>query len=176
MSMVSPNSKMIVRHERPPDIAAISEVTRVAFENHPVSRQTEHYIVNALRVAGALTISLVAEIDGKVVGHAAFSPITITDGTTDWYGLGPISVLPELQRQGIGTALMHEGLSQLRAMGANGCALVGDPAYYERFGFRSVPELVHEGVPQRNVLILHFGDKKPRGTLVFHQGFLATGP
>jgi len=167
---------MTVRLERPSDIPAITEVTRAAFKNHPVSRQTEHYIVDALRAAGALTISLVAEIDGRVVGHAAFSPIKISDRTADWYGLGPISVLPGLQRQGIGKALMHEGLALLKSIGANGCALVGDPAYYEQFGFRSVPELVHEGVPQEYVLVLHFGENRPHGTLVFHDAFLATGP
>ena len=166
---------MIVRHEQASDIDSIAEVTREAFENHPYSQQTEPYIVAALREANALTISLVAEIDGEVVGHAAFSAVTISDETADWYGLGPISVSPKHQRQGIGKALMHEGLSLLSDMGANGCALVGDPAYYEQFGFRSVPELVHEGVPQENVLVLHFGENRPSGTLVFHDAFMATG-
>ena len=166
---------MIVRHEQPSDVDAISGVTRAAFENHPYSQGTEQYIVAALREADALTISLVAELDGEVVGHAAFSPITITDGAADWYGLGPISVSPLHQRQGIGKALMHEGLSLLQEMGANGCALVGDPAYYERFGFSSVPALVHEGVPQENVLVLHFDENRPSGTLVFHHAFMATG-
>jgi putative acetyltransferase len=164
---------MIVRHERASDIDAISAVTRAAFVNHPYSQGTEHYIVAALREANALTISLVAEINGEVVGHAAFSPITISDGTKDWYGLGPISVAPQCQRQGIGKALMHEGLRLLKEMGANGCALVGDPAYYEQFGFRSVPELVHEGVPQEYVMVLHFGENRPQGTLVFHSAFMA---
>jgi len=163
-----------VRYEKSTDVDAIREVTKAAFEHHPISRQTEHYIVDALRAAGALTISLVAELDGKLVGHAAFSPIAITDGTPDWYGLGPISVLPEHQIQGIGKALMHEGLRLLKEMGANGCALVGDPYYYKRFGFKSVPELVHEGVPQEYVLVLHFGDNRPEGRLVFHKGFMAT--
>jgi len=166
---------LIVRREQPADIDAIRDVTRAAFQNHPISRQTEHYIVDALRAADALTISLVAELDGEVVGHAAFSPISISDGTKDWYGLGPISVLPEHQMQGIGKALMREGLRRLKEMGANGCALVGDPYYYKRFDFRSVPELVHEGVPQEYVLVLHFGENRPEGTLLFHEGFMATG-
>ena len=166
---------MIIRPETDADIEAIGEVTKAAFENHPISRQTEHFIIAALRAANALTISLVAEVNGRVIGHVALSPITISDGSEDWYGLGPISVLPEYQRRGTGKALMHEGLSRLKALGAKGCALVGDPDYYERFGFRSVPELTHEGVPQRNLLVLPFGESRPQGIVEFHPGFLATG-
>lgn len=166
---------MIIRPETDADTEAIAEVTKAAFENHPISQQTEHFIIAALRAANALTISLVAEVDRRVVGHVALSPITISDGSEDWYGLGPISVLPEYQTRGIGKALMHEGLSRLKALGAKGCALVGDPDYYERFGFRSVPELTHEGVPQRNLLVLPFGESRPQGIVEFHPGFLATG-
>jgi len=164
---------LFIRLERASDVDAIGQVTQAAFKNHPISRQTEHYIVEALRAANALTISLVAEIDGRIVGHAALSPISISDGTEDWYGLGPISVLPSYQRQGVGKALMHEGLRLLKETGANGCVLVGDPAYYQRFGFRSVPEFVHEGVPQENVLVLHLGNERAAGTVTFHPAFMA---
>ncbi len=166
---------MIIRHETLSDIEAIFEVTRAAFENHPYSIETEQFIVNALRAAGALTLSLVAQVDGKVAGHAAFSPVTISDGSLDWYGLGPISVLPRLQRQGIGKSLVREGLSQLKALGAKGCILVGDPAYYGRFGFTNFPDLVHEGVPPEYVLTLCFEDSQPRGAVFFHRGFTAKG-
>ncbi len=165
---------MIIRTETESDAKAITDVTTAAFENHPISNQTEQFIITALRAAGALTISLVAEVDGRVVGHIAFSPVTISDGSQDWYGLGPISVLPECQKQGIGKALMQEGLSLLKARGAQGCILVGDPNYYERFGFRSVPELTHEGVPQENVLTLPFGGNKTQGVVAFHEAFTAT--
>lgn len=165
---------MIVRNETQSDIEAIGDVTKAAFRNHPISRQTEHFIVSALRAAEALTISLVAEVDGKAVGHIAFSPLTISDGSQNWFGLGPISVLPEYQKQGIGKALMHEGLSRLKTRGAAGCVLMGDPGYYERFGFRSVPELTHEGVPQENVLVLPFDQNMARGAVAFHQAFWAT--
>jgi putative acetyltransferase len=165
---------MIIRNETKSDVEAISDVTKAAFENHPISNQTEHFIVNALRTSKALTISLVAEVDGKVVGHIAFSPMTISDGSQDWYGLGPISVSPQYQGQGIGKALMNEGLSRLKARGAKGCVLVGDPNYYERFGFRSLPELTHEGVPHKNVLALQFGGSKAKGVVVFHRSFSAT--
>ncbi len=166
---------VMIRDETAADGRAIFEVTRAAFENHPISRQTEPYIVEALRAAGALAVSLVAEADGRVVGHVAFSPVTLSDGSQGWYGVGPISVLPECQRRGIGTALMREGLSRLRALGAEGCILVGDPAYYERFGFQSLPDLTHEGVPRENVLTLPLGRTRARGVVTFHPAFMATG-
>jgi putative acetyltransferase len=166
---------VIVRHKRASDVGAIAEATQAAFENRPYSHQTEQHIVAVLKEAGAMTISLVADMDGKVVAHAAFSPIAISDGTANWYGLGPISVLPEHQRQGIGKALMYEGLRLLQEMGANGCALMGDPIHYVRFEFRSVPELAHEGVPQEDVLVLHFGENRPSGALAFHGALLPTG-
>ena len=166
---------MILREEKTADIDAISEVTIAAFKNLPVSNQTEQFIIKALRSANALTISLVAEIDDRVVGHIAFSPVKISDGTKDWYGLGPISVLPEYQKQGIGKSLVNRGLSLLREMGGQGCALVGDPNYYKRFGFKNYPKLVHEGIPQEVFLALPLHEKVPHGTVEFHESFLARG-
>jgi putative acetyltransferase len=166
---------IVIRNEIESDIKAISEVTKAAFENLPISNHTEQFIINALRDANALTISLVAVAGKKVVGHIAFSPVTISDSSPAWYGLGPISVLPELQKQGIGKSLVHEGLSSLESLGAKGCVLVGDPNYYERFGFTSLPNLVTDGVPQENVLALPFEERKTSGTVVFHDGFAANG-
>ena len=166
---------MIIRKETDADIETITEVTIAAFENHPISNHTEQFIINALRAAGALTISLVAEIDGQVVGHIAFSPVKVSNGATDWYGLGPVSVLPYYQKQGIGKALINEGLSLLKDMGGQGCTLVGDPNYYKRFGFKNYPKLVHEGIPQEVFLALPFNEKVPQGIVVFHEGFLANG-
>ena len=164
---------MIVRKETAADFEAITEIATEAFRNHPISNQTEHFIITALRDADALTISLVAEIDGRVVGHIAFSPVAISDGTKGWYGLGPISVLPEYQKQGIGKSLINKGLSSLKELGGKGCALVGDPDFYKRFGFRNFPELVHEGIPQEVFLVLPFKESIPQGTVVFHEGFSA---
>jgi putative acetyltransferase len=166
---------LILRKETIADIDAITKVTIAAFKNLAVSNQTEQYIINALRDADALTISLVAEIDERIVGHIAFSPVIISDGTKDWYGLGPVSVLPENQKQGIGKSLINEGLSLLKQLGGQGCALVGNPNYYKRFGFKNFPELVHEGVPQEVFLALPFNEKVPQGIIVFHEGFLANG-
>jgi putative acetyltransferase len=134
--------KMIIRNETISDIDAISKVTIDAFQNLAISNHTEQFIINALRDANVLTISLVAEEDGKVVGHIAFSPIAISDGSLNWYGLGPISVLPKYQKQGIGKSLILKGLSLLKDMGGQGCALVGDPNYYKRFGFKNIPDLI----------------------------------
>jgi putative acetyltransferase len=166
---------MIIRKETVADIEAITEVTIAAFRTLPISNHTEQFIISALRAANALTISLVAEIDGRVVGHIAFSPVIISDGSLNWYGLGPVSVLPEYQRQGIGKSLIQDGLSLLKGLGSQGCVLVGDPNYYKRFGFRNIPDLVHEGIPQEVFLALPFSEKIPQGIVVFHKGFLANG-
>lgn len=167
------NSKIVVRAETAADVSAIIDVTVSAFRTLEISHHTERFIVEALRAARALTVSLVAEIDGRVAGHIAFSPVTISDGTPGWYGLGPLSVLPERQRQGIGKALMREGLSRLKALNARGCCLVGHPDYYRKLGFMSTPGLVHEGVPPEVFLALSFDGHLPRGTVVFHEGFRA---
>jgi putative acetyltransferase len=166
---------MIIRNETELDIETISEVTIAAFKKLQISNKTEQFIIHALRKAGVLTISLVAEIKKEVVGHIAFSPVTISDGSQNWYGLGPISVLPDCQKQGIGKSLVNEGLSLLKEQGAKGCALVGDPAYYQHFGFRNNPKLIHEGIPQEVFLVLPFDDTISQGTVEFHKGFQATG-
>jgi putative acetyltransferase len=167
--------KMIIRNENKSDAEVISKVTIAAFRDHPISNHTEQFIIDALRDANALTISLVAEIDGQIVGHIAFSPVTISNGSMGWYGLGPISVLPEFQRQGIGKSLVSKGLSLLKAMEGKGCVLVGDPKYYERFGFKNLPDLILEGVPQEYFLALPFGASDTHGFVVFHEAFIAKG-
>ena len=164
---------MIIREEKNTDIESIANATIEAFKNHPISQQTEHFIINALRQAGVLTISLVAEINGEIVGHIAFSPIEISDKTSGWYGLGPVSVLPNYQKQGIGQALINKGLSLLKEIGGHGCALVGDPNYYKRFGFKNNPEMIYEGIPQEVFLVLPFSQKTPKGIVTFHEGFNA---
>ena len=163
------------RNETGVDVSAISEVTIAAFNTLEISNHTEQFIIEALRAGNALTVSLVAEMDGRVIGHIAFSPVTISDGTPDWYGLGPVSVSPEYQRQGIGKALIREGLAQLREMHARGCCLVGYPEYYKKFGFDNVPELIHEGVPPEVFLAMSFDGNIPQGTVTFHEGFKADG-
>jgi putative acetyltransferase len=164
---------MIIRKESPSDIEEISEVTIAAFENLQISHHTEQFIIKALRDSNALTLSMVAEIDGQVVGHIAFSPVTISDGSKKWFGLGPISVLPKHQRQGIGKALIYEGLTFLKMNEGQGCCLVGEPAYYNRFGFRNIPDMIFEGIPQEFFLALPFNENVPKGVVTFHAGFFA---
>ncbi|MCX5497580.1 N-acetyltransferase [Kaistia dalseonensis] len=165
---------MIIRPETEADRAAISDITKAAFAGHPYSNQTEHRIIDALRAANALTISLVAEDKGEIVGHVAFSPVTIADGSIAWYALGPLSVRPDRQRQGIGTALVTTGLKMLEATGAHGCVLAGDHRYYGRFGFVTVPQLVTEGVPDEHVLARSFDEYRPVGCIAFHPAFFVS--
>jgi putative acetyltransferase len=169
------NPKIVIRKETDSDVSAITEVTAAAFKTLEISNHTEQFIIAALRAAKALTLSLVAEADGRVIGHIAFSPVTISDGTRNWYGLGPVSVLPEYQRQGIGKALIQEGLSRLKDMNAQGCCLVGHPDYYRKFGFSNMSGLVHVGVPQEVFFALSFDGHTPQGTVAFHEGFKADG-
>jgi putative acetyltransferase len=169
------NPKVIIRCETAADVDAIRDVTVSAFKTLEISSHTEHFIIAALRAAKSLTVSLVAEVDGRVVGHIAFSPVTISDGTRNWYGLGPVSVLPEYQRQGIGKALIEEGLSRLKGLNAQGCCVVGHPDYYRKFGFKNVPGLVLEGVPQEVFFALSFDGQIPQGTVTFHEAFKASG-
>jgi len=162
---------LIIRIEEPADIDTITEVTKAAFKDYSHSQQTEHLTIHDLRVAGALTISLVSEIGGQIVGHIALSPVTISDGTTNWYGLGPISVLPKYQGRRIGTALVNSGLALLESMNSKGIVLVGLPTYFSRFGFWSYPQLIHEGTPQEAFVAKSLVATVPHGTVEFHQAF-----
>jgi len=162
---------MIVRPEAPGDFAAIRSVNIAAFLHHPFSQQTEHLIVEALREAGALEVSLVAVVDGSVVGHVAFSAASIGETSSGWYLLGPVAVLPECQGQGLGRALIEAGLGVLRSRGAAGCVLVGDPAFYRRFGFRQHDCITWAGVPDENVLCLTMSDEVPVGEVLHHPAF-----
>ncbi|MCB7129730.1 MAG: N-acetyltransferase [Candidatus Brocadiales bacterium] len=167
--------EVVIRSETDADVDAITEVTVVAFKTLEISNQTEQFIIEALRAAKALAVSLVADVGGRVIGHIAFSHVTISDGTPNWYGLGPVSVLPEYQRKGIGKALIEEGLSRLKDLNAQGCCLVGYPDYYRNVGFENISGLVHEGVPQEVFLALSFDGHIPQGTVAFHEGFKADG-
>ena len=162
---------LTLRNEENSDCAAIEHVTLAAFQNAPHAAHTEHLIVNALREAGALSISLVAEQEGHVVGHVAISRVDIADGSTDWYGLGPISVLPEFQGQGIGSALMLKSIERLKSMGAAGCVLVGNPAFYNRFGFRAESGMTYPNVPAEYLLALPLKGKIPYGEVTYHPAF-----
>jgi putative acetyltransferase len=161
-----------VRDERPGDEAAIAAMTAAAFRDALYSDGTEVAIVDRLRADGDLAVSLVAEnVDGAIVGHAAFSPVTISDGTPGWYGLGPVSVIPPRQRSGVGSRLIEEGLARLRQAGARGCVVLGEPPYYGRFGFRHDPRLAFPGPPPEYFQMLTLAGEVPAGTVSYARGF-----
>jgi putative acetyltransferase len=162
---------MIIRPETPADHAVIRDILIAAFADHPFSHQTEHLIVEALRADNALAVSLVAEVDGDVVGQIAFSPVTIGGKDCGWFALGPIAVSPGHQRQGIGQALVNEGLEAIRKLGAQGCVLVGEPAFYRQFGFENNPAIRMEGVPPEVLMCLSMGDHVPEGKVTHHPAF-----
>ncbi len=162
---------MITRQEQAADAGAIQTVTELAFDGHPFSDGSEPGIVAGLRAAGALTLSLVAEAEGAIVGHVAFSPVTIDGEELGWLGLGPVSVLPARQRQGIGSALIREGLAQLAGRGTQGIVLLGDPGYYARFGFVCHGRLVLPGVPARHFMALALQGEVPEGEVAYHPAF-----
>jgi putative acetyltransferase len=117
-----------VRDEQPADLAAIRAVNDAAFD-----QPLEGRIVDALRAHGAVRLSLVAEVDGHVVGHILFSPVV--SAGAEGLGLGPMAVTPEHQRRGIGAALIEAALTRLRAAGCPFVVVLGHHDYYGRFGF-----------------------------------------
>lgn len=160
---------MLIRDETAGDIPAIRPLVTEAFRMLIYSSGTEASIIEALRAEGALTLSLVAEEKGCVVGHLAASAARI--GVQDGWGLiGPLAVSPPRHRQGIGTALVAEALRRLQKS-CRGAALVGDPAYYGRFGFRSFPGLNVPGCPPEVVQALPFDGAAPCGELIHHPAF-----
>ncbi|WP_026376696.1 GNAT family N-acetyltransferase [Aestuariibacter salexigens] len=163
-----------IRSEQADDIVHIHDVIVAAFLKAPHADHTEQFIVRELRRLGALTISLVAEEDGLLVGHVALSPVRISDGANNWYGLGPISVLPERQGNGIGSQLMNSAIQQLKQIEAKGCVLLGDPKFYNRFGFAPRKGLVLSGVPEEYFLALLLEGDLPQGEVFYHKAFLAT--
>ncbi|WP_139976861.1 N-acetyltransferase [Ochrobactrum sp. CGA5] len=162
---------MHIRKEMSEDADAIRQVTDEAFRTVAYSNQKEGEIVDALRAAKALTLSLVAEDKGEVLGHVAFSPVLIGGEDKGWYGLGPLSVRPDRQGEGIGGMLIREGLAILRQEGAKGCVLLGNPGYYVRFGFKAEARLKLPGVPAEYFQCLAFGPDMPEGDVAYHAAF-----
>jgi putative acetyltransferase len=118
-----------IREEVPADVAAIREVNDRAF-----GQRQEGDLVDALRANGAARLSLVATLDGRVVGHVMYSPANV--GAVAGAALGPMAVLPEHQRQGIGSRLVDAGNQQLKDAGCPFIVVLGHPGFYPRFGFR----------------------------------------
>jgi putative acetyltransferase len=162
---------LLIRLEAPCDYAAIYDLTKRAFAPMPFAGGDEQDLIDQLRDAGALVISLVAELDRRIVGHVAFSPAFAADGSKGWYTLGPVSAEPELKHQGIGTTLIDAGLAMLRERDAAGCVLVGNPAYYARFGFKLFPALAPGGNHAEYYQILPTRVAEPSVVVGFHPLF-----
>ena len=165
-------SGLVIRDEADADYGAITDVTVAAFRTLEISQHTEQFIVLALRKAGALSVSLVAERNGRVVGHIAFSRVRIDGGDIGWFGLAPLALLPEWQKRGIGAALVNAGLEDLQRFDAAGCVVLGDPNYYSRFGFAHDPALTFPGAQLANYfqrLVLR--GEAPRGEVSYPAAF-----
>ncbi|WP_418318880.1 GNAT family N-acetyltransferase [Piscinibacter sakaiensis] len=162
---------MLIRPESAADLSAIRALTARAFAGVPYSDGSEPGIVEGLRASHALAISLVADHEGTLVGHVAVSAVSISDNTSGWFGLGPISVEPSYQGRGIGSKLVHAALEELRGQGASGCVVLGDPAYYKRFGFIHEHDLKYPGPPAEYFMALEFGSSHPHGLVKYHAAF-----
>lgn len=162
---------MVIRDEASGDHPAIRGVVDAAFARMPFSNQKEGALVEALRAAGALTLSLVAEEAGEIIGHVAVSPVTIDGAALGWFGLGPVAVLPERQHRGVGSALIAAALSRLRAAQAAGCVVFGSPEFYRRFGFRTHDGLRFLGGPPEHFMSLPFRPPAPMGAVDYHPCF-----
>lgn len=135
-SLMSDTAVVILRRERGIDSAAIRAVHTAAFARTGGGDVAEARLVEHLRDDGAVVagLSIVAERDGEIVGHVLGSRGRIDDRPA--IGLGPLGVLPAMQRRGVGHALMHAVLGAADALEEPCVVLLGDPGYYSRFGFR----------------------------------------
>ena len=160
-----------IRSERRGDGTEIARLITAAFETAPHRSGTEAQIVDRLRDTGSLTVSLVATLDGAFVGHVAMSPVNLANPDAVWFGLGPVAVLPSSQGKGIGEALVRAALERIKAGGADGCVVLGDPAYYGRFGFRADPRMTLADVPAEFFQVLPFGEEVPVGDVTYDPAF-----
>ena len=164
-------SAITIRPEQSGDEATIHALTEAAFRDMPFSEGDEQHLLDALRRDGDLALSLVAEDAQRIVGHIAFSPVSISDGSVDWYDLGPVSVWPELHGRGIGSALVKRGIADMRERGAKGIVLLGSPEYYWRFGFEHDPVLIYPGPPPEYFQRLVLDGDAPSGTVSYPPAF-----
>ena len=172
-SSTTPERHWLIRAEQDSDASAISALIARAFGSAAHRSGTEQFIVDALRREGALAVSLVAEQAGEIRGHVAFSPVSLSDGSPHWYGLGPAAVEPAWQGRGIGSSLIRAGLERLSAIGAAGCVVLGEPAYYRRFGFAREASIRYPGPPPDYFMALRIAASMPQGEVVYHAAFAA---
>lgn len=166
-------SNYTIRAEAAGDEASIHDLVEQAFAPMPFSDGDEQELVDRLRADGDLALSLVAvDASGAIIGHIGFSPVTIDDAACGWFQMAPVSVSPARQRQGIGSALIEAGLARLREQGAMGAAVVGNPTYYERFGFVAIDGLALASEHDRRYFRAQvFSGSAPAGTLRYAPAF-----
>ena len=162
---------MIVRPERAGDEDAVSALITRAFAHAAHASGEEAAIVERLRCDGDLAAAFVAADGESLAGHVSFSPVLIDGEECGWFGLGPVAVAPERQREGIGTALIEHGLTHLRARGAQGCVVLGDPAYYRRFGFEPDRTLAYPAAPAEYFQRIVFNGEPLRGIVSYARAF-----
>lgn len=163
----------MIRDEKASDEAAIYNLTACAFADMPYSDGREPDIINALRQAEDLHVSLVLEKDDKIIGHIAFSPVKISGQTGLWYGLGPVSIDAECRRQGYAKMLIAEGLSRIREKGAKGAVLIGNPDVYGGSGFVSTGSLTYGELDTAYVQQHVFDGETISGDITYAPGFSA---
>ena len=166
---------IVIRDQSAADFAAVHELVIAAFKTLPVACGREQFIMDALWTTGAATVALVAEGGSAIVGQAAFSKVTIGGQDVGWHACGPVSVLPERHKQGIGSALIWAGLERLRALDSKGCVVVGNANYYPRFGFANTPEMFKPGIPPEVFMAICFEGAMPNGEVKFDEAFESTG-
>lgn len=164
-------SAISIRPEELRDHAGIRVLTEAAFRDVEHSDGSEPAIVDRLRDAGDLALSLVSEDGERIVGHLAISPVKISDGSQGWFGLGPVSVLPACQREGIGYRMVQRAIADMRERDAMGIVVLGDPAYYSRFGFEHDPKLTYPGPPPEYFQRLTLEGDQPQGTVSYAPAF-----
>ncbi len=162
-----------VRPETPADRDAIYAVTADAFRGRPYAGGDEQDVINRLRDRGALSLSLVAASGNDVVGQITISPATAEDGSGPWYALGPVSVAPERQGEGIGSRLIRAGLEDMTGRGALGCILTGNPDYYRRFDFEVMADHAPLREPGEFFMLKCLHGEAPAGRFEFHPAFYA---
>ncbi|MEM9579313.1 MAG: N-acetyltransferase [Pseudomonadota bacterium] len=162
---------MNIRPELSADIATLRDLTARAFAPTTFSDDTEAAALDMLRDTGDLVLSLVATDDSGIIGHVALSPMQSPKG---WVGLGPISVEPARQKQGIGRKLITAGLTAIKAQGHAGVILLGNPAVYAGSGFISDGTLTYQDLPAQYIQYVAFRDPPPPGEIIFSAGLELT--
>jgi putative acetyltransferase len=160
-----------IRPEIEADWDSIYTITESAFFGKPYADGDEQDLIEKLRKIGVLSLSLVAADEGEIIGQITFSPATLSGISSPWFALGPVSVVPNRQGQGVGSTLIEEGLSKIRSLGALGCILTGNPVYYRRFGFELAALNCPDNEPKEYFMLKMLREKHPEGKFAFHEAF-----